>query len=95
MQTVMYPENQNCCNGPGCLSPEPEFMYKEPFIDVSVTKYTEFDREWIACRYFELKSWRKEIFVCWCRKEGIKERLLDSIIMLDGCPQLLLFPEDH
>lgn len=31
--------SNNCCNGPGCLSPEPKFMHREPFIDVLVTKY--------------------------------------------------------
>lgn len=37
------PLPMSCCNGPGCLSPEPGFMQRESFIAVSVVKYTDSD----------------------------------------------------
>lgn len=32
-----------CCNGPSCLSPEPEFMQKKPFISSFSVKFSEID----------------------------------------------------
>lgn len=76
----------SCCNGPGCLSPEPDFMHRKLFIDVpAMIEYTEADREWIACRFFELKRWRKENMVRHCSAEGIKQKLPDTLLMSDTC----------
>lgn len=50
-----------CCNGPSCKSPELGVLQREPFIEQAiVTKYTEADREWMACRIVALEKWRKE-----------------------------------
>lgn len=34
-----------CCNGPDGLSAKPDYLKREPFIDLTPTKFTETDRE--------------------------------------------------
>lgn len=38
-----------CCNGPDFLSPMPEMLLREEFINVSSSTLTESQREWIVC----------------------------------------------
>lgn len=76
-----------CCNGPSCMSPEPEFLHREPFIEPTVTKYTESDREWMAYRTVALKKWRKETADRVWLEQGVEEdeELPDNLIMDDDC----------
>lgn len=75
-----------CCNGPSCNSPEPEYLQREPFMEQAiVTKYTEADREWIACRIAGLKKWRKETSRRLWLQEGVDEDMPDSLVMSDDC----------
>lgn len=74
-----------CCNGPSCLSPEPEFLQREPFITSSPTKFSEIDREWIACRTLELRKWRKETATKVWHAKGVVEEMPDNLIMPDDC----------
>lgn len=74
-----------CCNGPSCLSLEPDFMQREPFIEASSIKTTKIDREWIACRTLELKKWRKQTAIDVWRAKKVEEDMPDSLIMPDDC----------
>lgn len=74
-----------CCNGPSCKSPEPGFLRREPFIEQAiVTKYTEADREWMACRIAALEKWRKETSRrLWLLQEGMDLEL--NLALTDTC----------
>lgn len=67
------------------MSPEPEFLQREPFITSSLTKFSEIDREWIACRTLELKKWRKETATKVWHAKGVVEEMPDNLIMPDDC----------
>lgn len=75
---------QLCCNGSSCQSQEPDFMKRDFFIDTSTPKYTETDREWIACRSSALKVWRKETSDRLWSAAGVTRSMSDTLLMPDA-----------
>lgn len=75
----------HCCNGPSCMSLEPDYLQRDAFIDNSPAKYAEGDREWIACRTTELKKWRKEASIRLWKEKGVVEEMPDNALMSDSC----------
>lgn len=78
-----------CCNGLSYKSTEPKFLQKEPFIDISLTKYLEIHQEWIAYQTAALKNWKKETSKRLWKEERVDKPIVYSQIMLDKC-QLIL-----
>ena len=60
-------------------------MKWDSFIDTSTPKYTENDREWIACRSSALKAWRKETSNRLWIAAGVTRSMSDSLLMPDSC----------
>lgn len=60
-------------------------MGRDSFIDTFTPKYTESDREWIACRSSALKIWRKETSDRLWSEAGAKRTMSDSLLMPDTC----------
>lgn len=68
-----------CCNVSECLSDDLDFLKREPFVKPVTVKYSEAERELIACRFAALTEWRKEKSEAVWSKDG-----------LDGMPESLL-----
>lgn len=60
-------------------------MKRDFFIDTLTPKYTENDREWIACRSSALKAWRKETSDRLWSAAGVTRSMSDSLLMPDAC----------
>lgn len=74
-----------CYNGSGCQSIKPEFLEREQLFEVTSSKYSESEREWIVFRTLGLQKWREETSKRLWRKEGIEHDMPVSIIMSDIC----------
>lgn len=79
------PLPSSCCNGSTCKSQEPDYFQREAFIDDTPTKYTENDREWIACRTAALKKWRQNTSIWLWNSMGVIEQMPDNALMSDSC----------
>lgn len=73
-----------CCNASGCLSEDPDFLKREPFVKPVTVKYSEAEREWIACRFAALTEWRKEKSEAVWSKDGL-DGMPESLLMSDQC----------
>lgn len=73
------------CNGPGCNSEEPECLKREPFVETLTIRYSETDREWMACRTAELTKWRKARSDELWREDGVVDTMPESLLMSDQC----------
>lgn len=60
-------------------------MNRDSFIDTSTSKYTENDREWIACRNSALKAWRKETSDRLWSVADVTRSMSDSLLMPEAC----------
>lgn len=76
---------QPCCNGPSGEFQEPEFMKRDCFINILTPKYTENDREWIACRRSALKAWRNETFHRLWSVASVTRSMFDNLLIPDVC----------
>ena len=74
-----------CCNGLSYRSTEPSYIQRKPFIDMTTTKTTEADREWMACRTLALKQWRTEVCTRLWNGAGVKNTISESLVMLNCC----------
>lgn len=77
------------CNGPSCKSTQPEFLQREPFIEIFSTQYSETDWEWIAYRTAALKNWRKKTSERLWKEKRVDKPMSHSLIMSDNCPLAL------
>lgn len=75
----------HCCNGPSCMSPEPDYLQRGAFIDDTSAKYTEGDQEQIACRTTELKKWRKKASIRLWKEKRVVEEMPDNALMSNSC----------
>lgn len=73
-----------CCNGSGCASEDPEFLKREPFVKTVTVKYSEANREWMACRSASLTKWRKPKSEALWSQDGLDD-MPESLLMSDQC----------
>lgn len=76
-----------CCNGSDRLLVKPDYLKREPFIDLTPIKPTKTDREWIACQIMALKKWRKATSIkLWsARRVEHFNNISESLFMLNSC----------
>ena len=74
-----------CCNGPDCNSKEPECLKREPFVETPTIRYSETDREWMACWTAKLTKWRKASSDELWREDGIVDTMPESLLVSDQC----------
>lgn len=73
-----------CCNGSGCNSKDPEYLEREPFVKPVAIKYSEADREQIACRSAILTKWQKAKSQALWREDDL-DGMPESLLMSDQC----------
>lgn len=73
-----------CCNASGYLSEDPDFLKREQFIKPVTIKYSEVEREWIACRFAALIEWQKEKSEAVWSKNSF-DGMPESLLMSDYC----------
>lgn len=74
-----------CSNSLSCNSEPPNFLNRFPFIDDTPFKLLEINREWVAYRASELKTWRAEKSKAYWLEEKIMTNIPDTLLMSDIC----------